>query len=403
MSALTVRRSSLYGWLAVAFLLLNGSNLGAYSSRFGPYFLLAMLLILASLYALRMRELVLQLRSGDVVLGAVIFGLLFVAALVSRNGQALELSKPMLGDLIVFMLAAWLARNLIHSRWFDFAVLVAILFVSALNGFEFVFSPNLLSTAPGRAAGFFGNPNNSGTALAGLTALWLARTRGALRRTDLTIFAVAFMGIAVTFSRGAMLVLLLSAGTVVLFRARSANASTRTLASAGAALALLSVLVVGGLRGSELSQDAALRLESVLQSDFRDESSSSRLSSAEYYIFLFVQNPILGAGPFSSLSAPGGAGPHNSFIAAAADFGALGLSAFLLILYRGLARARRLGWSEPTAQRLLGLVIWLGVASLFSHNVFYDPFGAMMVGFLLGGASTVIRRSVPSHGNRVVR
>lgn len=394
MSALTVKRSTLYGWLAVAFLLVNGTNFGAYSTRFGPYFLLAMLLILASLYALRTGEMVRQLRSGDVALGAIIFGMLFVAAVFSQNGQALELSKPMLGDLIVFMLAAWLARNIIQSRWFDFAVLVAILFVSLLNGFEFVFSPNLLSTAPGRAAGFFGNPNNSGAALAGLTALWLARTRGALRRTDLAIFAVAFMGIAVTFSRGALLVLILSAGTVALIRARSANASTRTFVVASAALALLSVMVVGGIQSSELSPDAALRLESVLQSDFRDESSSSRVSSAEYFIFLFVQNPIFGAGPFSSLSAMGGSGPHNSFIAAAADFGVFGLLAFPLIFYRGLARARRLGWSDPTAQRLVALAIWLGIASLFSHNIFYDPFGAMMVGFLLGGAAAINRRSV---------
>lgn len=401
MSGLNLKRSTLYGWLAVVFLLANGTNFGAYSTRFGPYFLVAMLLILASLYTHRMREMVLQLRNGDIALGTVIFGLLFVAALFSRNGQTLELSKPMLGDLIVFMLAAWLARNMIQTRWFDFAVLLVILFVSLLNGFEFAFSPNLLSTAPGRAAGFFGNPNNSGTALAGLTALWLARAQGVLRRADLAIFAVAFLGIAVTFSRGALLVLILSTGTVALLRARVANASMRTLAGASAALALLSVMVVGGLQGFELSPDAALRLESVLQSDFRDESSSGRLSSAEHFIFLFAQNPIFGAGPFSSLAAVGGAGPHNSFIAIAADFGIFGLLGFLLIFYRGIHRARRLDWSHPPAQHLVGLLIWLGVTSLFSHNIFYDPFGAMMIGFLLGGAAAINRRSVPDRDRAV--
>lgn len=390
MRPLAVRRATLYGWLAVAFLLLNATNFGPYSSRFGPYYLLAMLLILAMFHVLRRGDLMLLVSNGDIAFGLAIFGALFVAAVVSLNGQTLELSRPMFSDLVAYALAAFVVSKTSGTEWFGRGLLCSILVVSAVNVYEFFLEPSGFSVAPGRAAGFFVNPNESGTSLAGLIALWLAGRTGRIRLNDIVIFAVAFAGIALTFSRGALLVLTLCAGTVIYMRARSANASVRTLFAFSTVLALFSALSVGVFQGLDLSRDAALRLDSLLQSDFRDDSSTARRLALEHHALLFAQNPMAGAGPFQSLFSKEGAGPHNAYIAAAADFGLFGLLAFLLIFFRGIRRARALHWTGATAQRFVAVLIWLGIASLFSHNILYNAFGAMMIGFLLGKPERLI-------------
>jgi O-antigen ligase len=330
-----------------------------------------------------------------VAYGATLFALLWLLARLSVVRHGLESAMPMFGGLVSYLLAAWLSVRLAGRRILAIALLPALLVAVAANLYEFLVAPNTWSVSPGRAAGFFVNPNNSGAMIAGLFALWLAlRERGSIFLT-LPIALLVLPAIFVTFSRGSI-VLFLTLTAIIVWRDLWLDRRRKiTTIAVAVAVAVASGSLIGWLSEYDLTPDASMRLQSLLGGRFDDASAESRHDSMLDYLERFFASPVAGAGLFGSLMEVDGRGPHNAFVAAAADLGIVGLLAYAAIVAIGLRSIHRLRWKGPRAQMQLVIVVWLALFSLFSHNVFYSAEGAMMIGLLMG--------SIAARGEKAVQ
>jgi O-antigen ligase len=291
----------------------------------------------------------------------------------------------MLSGLLIFVSTAWFASQIATDQS-KFGWLIALPLATAVvvNYYEYVFNPDVLSTAPGRAAGFFENPNNSGAMIAVLWALWLlsAPIRSRIRASIVGLLSLG--AVLVTFSRSALICFLLVSliGAMVLAHRQGRS----VLRAVGVSLLMVFVtgIALSALSDTELSSGAQMRVESLIQSRFDDDSTLSRGLAAQRYWNEFLDHPLSGAEVFGSLTEKVGQGPHNMFLAVAADFGIFGVGGYLLVIWIGLLVSLRRGWSSASGANLLVISIWLIVISMFSHNVVYSPQGAMVLGLLLG-------------------
>lgn len=397
MKLLTLRVGSLYLWAAALLMLTTATNIGPYTARFGPYYVLGLLLLCGFVFLLRANDMARVAGTPAFVVGAWFHLLLVLAALLSRNGQDLQLAAPMLSGFLVFASAAWFASQLAgHQGRFSWMVALPLVTAAAANYYEYVFDPNVLSTAPGRAAGFFENPNNSGATIAVLWGLWLV---SAPRRSWLGATFVGLLSLGavlVTFSRSALVCFLVVSFIGATILARRQGRSVLRAFGMSLVLVVVSVLVLYLLSDTELSADAQLRVESLMQRRFDDESSLTRGLVAQAYWEKFVEHPFTGSEVLGSLAEQAGLGPHNMFLAIGADFGIVGLGSYLLVLLVGISASLRLGWSSSAGGSAAITCIWLITSSMFSHNVAYSPQGSMVIGLLLGIAAASARRSRPA-------
>lgn len=393
-----VSYSTIFAMLALPFLATTVTGFGPYSSQYGPYWMGMLVVLLATMVALRpIQHVTMTFRPGALV-GVALFLFLFIAAVVTREGRELALATPMLAQLCCFVLSLWFAAHLLPSTGFSWVLAAALGIVIAANVFEFFVAPQTWSTAPGRAAGFFANPNNAGLEISLLTWLLVASwSRPDLLRV-LSVVALGAFAILLTFSRGAVLVFG-AQGAIYLFqRLRAVRRFRLATVVALAQLPILAAWVMNWLLATPLSLDASMRLLSLRQLDFGDTSSRGREEALLEYVNLILNHPLVGARPFGSLDELVGMGPHNSLVALAADFGILLALAPMVVIAVAIRRADTLGWQGAEAGTLVQLAAWIFLASLISHNVFYSAYGAVACGFALGVASRV--GHLPT-GNRI--
>ena len=395
MSRPMITYSAVYAAAASVFMLTTATGIGPYSTQVGPYWLLLQITLCIILVFLRPMEILQTGLHPAVAYGATLFALLWLLARLSVVRHGLESAMPMFAGLVSYLLAAWLSVRLAGRRILAIALLPALLVAVAANLYEFLVAPNTWSVSPGRAAGFFVNPNNSGAMIAGLFALWLAlRERGSIFLT-LPIALLVLPAIFVTFSRGSI-VLFLTLTAIIVWRDLWLDRRRKiTTIAVAVAVAVASGFLVGWLSEYDLTPDASMRLQSLLGGRFDDASAESRHDSMLDYLERFFASPVAGAGLFGSLMEVDGRGPHNAFVAAAADLGIVGLLAYAAIVAIGLRSIHRLRWKGPRAQMQLVIVVWLALFSLFSHNVFYSAEGAMMIGLLMG--------SIAARGEKAVQ
>lgn len=387
--------------VALVFLLTTATNLGPFSSQFGPYYL-AILLSLIWFLAMFWPGVVIPIALTRVfIFGGFCFAAIWLTALMSLTGQQLVLAMQMFMMLIIYVVAALLAGTAGGGRAIGAAMFLAMSTASLINLYEFFIAPNILSESPGRAAGFFINPNESGMMIAGLLGLWMAFRSGRLKLWVLAPVVLSLLAISVTFSRGAAFILV--AVMVVIFWVNWKRRGRKlSLVLVAVLVVLISGMAIGWFSRQDLSAGASMRLDSLVSGRLDDESSMGRFDSAMDYIARFLESPIAGAGPLGTMTEETGRGPHNSFIGVAADFGLAGILCYLAILVIGLRSAWRLGWHDPRAVAQLVIVVWLTTASMFSHNILYNPSGALMIGILLGSVASTgkLRKLRPDNDGR---
>ena len=234
------------------------------------------------------------------------------------------------------------------------AIAVATMIGVALNLYE-VFFPGTFSTVVGRAAGLYGDSNESGMAL----ALGLLISLPAVeRRWRESFIMVTFAGIAATFSREAVLALLIIVIAAVIVRALSPR---RLLITVGVSALLFATLGVAQM----MRENKVLGADNMSRVTFgsRDASLRDRLRVAEKALTVFEENPFLGQG-FGTAAYWNDEQTHNLYLSLMADYGIIGLFVIPALVWS----VRRRSWDSYAFAVIM--LLWC----FFNHNVFSNSF-----------------------------
>jgi hypothetical protein len=269
------------------------------------------------------------------------------------------------------------------------AVGILALVGCAINVAEFFFAGTAfdwLSTVPGRAAGFYGNSNDAAMFIA--LAVPIVAMNVSLR-SRWVFYALTFVGVYVTFSRGGLVVWAsLVATTELMLGYGRRGWGTRMI------LTLISILGFAGLI-SFFSADAArlltetlwpyLDANTIARVEFAsNDSTAERMLLIERGLEAFADAPLVGQGVGYTHAWDASASVHNMTILLLAEQGLLGGVWFITLLMLLWSYGRPYG---------VAIVIALFVSGLFSHNHFERPALALLVALYLVAA---VRRQRPS-------
>jgi len=241
--------------------------------------------------------------------------------------------------------------------------------------------PNLFSTAEGRSAGLYGNPNDASMAILLCLLLAVDITRQTTRSLLLVSLGVA--AVFTTFSRSGMLFATILLGIHAFFPSRdkgSLRGPQRVIVIG--TLVVFSILVVINLSQQvSLSGEAAMRLRSVFTGDISDNSTIARQSVALQALDLIERNLWgNGLGFVDGMERL----PHNTFLYIAVDYGIPGAFFYLTLLVLGLRRSLKAGWQRGSNGVMLALL--LIYSSFFTHYVMGTTFFSVAFAALLTGA-----------------
>lgn len=245
-----------------------------------------------------------------------------------------------------------------NQRPIQIAMAVGVLWGVGLNLFE-VFHPLAFSTVLGRSAGFYVNPNISGSAL--LIGM-LVSVHGIPPRLRGGYIAVVGVGILLTFSRAAGVLYFIS----IIGLVWSGDLPKRQVGIALAALGALALLAtVGIISGAwDPIHSGVLNANTVnrMLLATTDASTNQREEVARKAWEWIQQAPVLGHGLGAAYSWDADVAPHNMYLSLMVDQGVLGSLIFIGLAWVVAIQSRR-NW-------VLGVVLLL--LGFFSHNILED-------------------------------
>ncbi len=245
--------------------------------------------------------------------------------------------------------------------------------LEAFNVVHFIEDP---TREPGRSGGMYVNANTSGCYIVFGVAVCVA---GIPRAFRLPIVFIGAVGVALTFSRGAVL----AYGVVVVALAAMRIIKVGKLVGislvAVAALAYFSADVAGSLESAGvLNSNTWMRVRGE-----STESGSERVELALRAWNMFAHSPLLGSGFGSTIDWDAPVHPHNQYLLLATDYGILGLFLFPAL---GAALVACTRTAIPLALSLL-------VSGMFSHNLLTER--AMIVLLALAAAGPALLEEEP--------
>ncbi|WP_162560569.1 O-antigen ligase family protein [Methylobacterium durans] len=268
-----------------------------------------------------------------------------------------------------------------------FACLVAALFGSGMAIFDF-FVPTF-STVPGRGAGFYLNPNDTGFML---VALAVVATSPSRIQMNYLLWAVVTPGAFMTFSRAAWMMLIIGlSGQALLGHFGGGRRRFIFVGAVGACLAFMFVLyATGGLYDFVATTNLAAYLDpntvvrlGAYGANLDDASALERQAALERGLQTFYSAPILGRGLGYTFEWDFQVSTHNTYVMFLAEMGLVGFAIYCALLGVALAGA--------TGNARL-LVVLFAFASFFSHNMLDVP-----------GFALVLVLAVTSEGEEVHR
>jgi len=218
---------------------------------------------------------------------------------------------------LIFVVASVFASRAELSRALTISAFVIVLVAVTLNLYELFVRNNTWSTAPGRSAGFYVNPNFSAEAILGYALMFLlSRSNRKLDLADFIVLPLVLTGVFVTFSRAGILASLVLLPFAMALRGGSkqvVHVMFAVVAVAGLVYAFGSYVV----DNLNLSQDAEARVLSLIEEggvgDYREDRGLTALAGLE----LGMENPVAGFGVGSIYKME--AEPHNMFVAMFVD------------------------------------------------------------------------------------
>jgi O-antigen ligase len=371
-------------FFAFVWLVLIGTNILNYYSQETPY--QAAVILAASVYFLIafQQELLALVYSKDYLLVLSMIVLPLLLMLLAERSFGRGVYTTLMCVQLVFVVASVLALrpNLDRARaWAAFSI-VAI--GATVNLYELLIQNNVWSTAPGRSAGFYINPNISGEALLGYGLVFLTARVGKLKVVDLMLMGLVVVGVFTTFSRAGVLATLVLLTTAVLLRVPRQH----VMKTAGGIVMISLVafafasFVVSNL---DLSKDATTRISSLLEEGGVGDYERDRGIAASNALDLIAEHPVFGAGVRSIDEMR--EGPHNMFLAMMLQYGIPGLILYLVVILRLILIAYRA--DRDVSGAVWVYVGWLILFSFASHDLLDDVMTLPLLGFTMAGACRI--------------
>jgi len=287
--------------------------------------------------------------------------------------QALIVNIEMIGLLLAFLI---IFQHDDTIRFVRLSLLLVVIFSVAMNYIDF-FTPTW-TRVTGRAAGLYENPTITGKVLvlAMVTSVPLLPQKF---RLPYCLFVGT--GVLITFSRGPWLfwflaLLGLTVTGCLVFKHKKIFVLFAGFLSAILLFILFTGVLLDYLSASGfanyLTPDTLIRLGAG-GSAFADDSTGSRFDAALRAWSLFQDNPWLGAGLGYSMEVSE-VGPHNMYLAMAADGGLLGLGIFVYLLFILFRMGDNIGKV---------LTIIYAASSLTSHNNLEQPALLVFIAFIV--------------------
>jgi O-antigen ligase len=250
---------------------------------------------------------------------------------------------------------------------------IPLFFVELIGG-------SIFSVTEGRAAGLYGNANDAGAAIL-VSLLFVIDLRRPTTR-GLLLAAAATAAVFATFSRSAILFAVAVFAAYALAPQAGAHIRRQQRALVLGLVAVVGVATVVWLsQNIDLSDEAAMRLQSLLTANVSDASSQGRVLKAEYAMDVAREN-FWGHGP--GFVEQRDIEPHNTYLYLAVDYGVPGVVLYLTILFAALRASLRAGLRRgANAIAITLLLIW---SSFFTHYVAGASFFAVAFASLISGS-----------------
>lgn len=366
---------------AFAWLVVIGSNGAQYYSQEAPYEAAVILAGTAYFLFVFHREVLRLVFSKDYLL--VLLMLVVPILLMLLSDRSFE-RVAYIGDicvLFVFVVVTVLALQADLDRTLAIAAFVIVAVGAALNLYELFLQNNFWSTAPGRSAGLYVNPNISSEALLGYGLVFLTARVAKLTIVDLILMALVIVSVFASFSRAGILVSLVLLTAAALMRVQRKHIPR--VAVGGMAILLLAFAFASYVvRNVDLSEDATVRISSLIEAwgvgDYRENRGLTALAWLE----LAMENPLVGAGVGTIYEMT--EGPHNMFVAMMVDYGVFGLAVYILIILRLMFLACSANRNYSGILWLIGG--WLVLFGFASHNLLSNTATIPLMGFALARA-----------------
>ncbi len=236
----------------------------------------------------------------------------------------------------------------------------------------------------------YGDPNDTAYALATTLPLtvWLLGQRWRLRPLVFVLIGVIAAGIALSFSRGALVGLAAALVFQLLIQRRHAPALL-----VAALVAVAGVFVFVQLNPDRIEQGFELK------GNANAENADTRLEAWAGALKLTDEHPLLGVGPgnFAAsfyeatgrpLGTPGLSAVHNAYLETVAELGLIALVLFVVFIAASFMRSsasNRLGLGPPgLASAVRAALVVATVSAIFLSEQYFPPI------WLLGGLATAI-------------
>jgi hypothetical protein len=375
---LNIKKSALYGLTLWVVFLFAFSGVGPFSTNFLPIYPLTLLSLVTAYVVFFPNSSIRPFMHPQVFISLLFVLILFTTMIV------VDSIAPTFKAMLVFIVCVIAVHGLRGDiRQLKGPSQLALAIAVGMNLFEYFFAMNQFSTAPGRAAGLFENPNLSATTIVLLWGIWIA-ARGRYGVVEACFSIIVASAVLLTFSRSSVLAFLIinMIGGLML----QTNWRTRGVFLIWQLItAIIAASALSWLMSTQVSEEALLRLASLLKGRFDDESALARKDMAAAHWDRFLTHPFFGDSPFSSLNmADFGLGPHNAFIAMAADFGSFGLGLYLNQILFGVIVAYRFRENRQIMTLMVLLVLWFVLASMFITDVCYRPESWAAIAIILG-------------------
>ncbi|MGH6890087.1 MAG: O-antigen ligase family protein [Rhizomicrobium sp.] len=278
-------------------------------------------------------------------------------------------------------------------RNFSFLFCLIALVGSCVNCVDFV-TP-MLSLIPGRAAGFYGNPNIAGIAIA---LAMMGGIEAVARRLRLPYLIFCGLGVLLTVSRESWLAWAVGALLLALTDIRSRGRRLWSVALILGTAFLATLFFQGSLKddlmqtpvAQYLTPDTATRI-GIGGALFEDESAMERKALLNDSLHEAELAPWTGRGLGFTQEWNYRVGPHDMYLLFFVEGGVPGLALFVALM--ALVWVCAAGTGRIVAAQFF-------VASLFSHNLLDQPAFVMVIAYVLahGDASRwSAARSSDSH------
>lgn len=368
--------------LIFIWIVLIGSNFLGYYSDKVPYQGMCILVGIIYFMVLYRSQFYRLMRCRLYLLWLLVFMAPLVLMFVSERDFLKSDYSSLTAVLFVFITSSLLAASTKNDKVITYSALAVVLISVSINFYEFFVENNVFSTAPGRSAGFFINPNIASQSIIIFLGVFLTWNKRQISFFGSFLTLIVLGGVFVTFSRGGIISLFIVIAFLFFF---NYNLNWKTVVGIFFVVVMLLLFPLKLLLNSDLSDDAYGRLSNLLEGNISDSYNEERGNIAFESYNLALKAPIFGNGVGTTNSLENGA--HNTFVSVFLDFGLVGvlfyllcIIVFVLMIYKN--HGEHLFFCQA-------FIVWLMLFSFLTHNLLGDTATIIAFGLSVSKVSLV--------------